>query len=98
MIFVQIGVSITPGWTVLIRIPSPAAAHSIAAGGSVLPHLRALPITLISQPSSQEMTLNMGKPGSSRTSDQQHATRFEIPHPRRSPRPAAGGPRHRVTL
>jgi hypothetical protein len=29
-IFVQIGVSMTPGWTVLIRIPSPSAAHSIA--------------------------------------------------------------------
>jgi hypothetical protein len=29
-IFVQIGVSITPGWTVLTRIPSSAAAHSIA--------------------------------------------------------------------
>jgi hypothetical protein len=29
-IFVQIGVSITPGWTLLIGMPSPAAAHSIA--------------------------------------------------------------------
>jgi hypothetical protein len=29
-IFVQIGVSITPGWTVLTRTPSSAAAHSIA--------------------------------------------------------------------
>ena len=28
--FVQIGVSITPGWTVLTRIPSCSAAHSIA--------------------------------------------------------------------
>src|SRR3974390_1426667 len=29
-IFVQIGVSMTPGCTVLIRIPSPSDAHSIA--------------------------------------------------------------------
>jgi len=29
-IFVQIGVSMTPGWTVLTRTPSSAAAHSIA--------------------------------------------------------------------
>src|SRR5437868_12965184 len=29
-IFVQIGVSMTPGWTVLTLILSPAAAHSIA--------------------------------------------------------------------
>src|SRR5215470_3979803 len=29
-IFVQIGVSMTPGWTVLIRTPSPSDAHSIA--------------------------------------------------------------------
>jgi len=28
--FVQIAVSMTPGWTVLIRIPSASAAHSIA--------------------------------------------------------------------
>jgi hypothetical protein len=27
---VQIGVSMTPGWTVIIRMPSPTAAHSIA--------------------------------------------------------------------
>jgi hypothetical protein len=29
-VFVQIGVSMTLGWTVLTRMPSPAAAHSIA--------------------------------------------------------------------
>jgi hypothetical protein len=29
-IFVQIGVSMTPGWTVLTLILSPAAVHSIA--------------------------------------------------------------------
>jgi hypothetical protein len=28
-IFVQIGVSMSPGWTVLTRILSPAAAHAI---------------------------------------------------------------------
>src|SRR6516225_1228921 len=38
------------------------------------------------------------RPFDRHTSDLQHATRFEIPHLRRSPRPAARGPRHLVTL